>query len=170
MSNNSMVRYSANALAQGSASEYRVQNMEGEAFSAYYPPINPYADFTEFVATSSRYGMGDKHNVYYACPSKAGYYGILVTCKNACKNAATMAKCSYGADCLFYHAPPGSIMTSLPKCNPVSIGKIDTAVGNSKKFSSLTAWRPEDQLSIIPQDEPFHKNPMAKYEDRTGTH
>jgi hypothetical protein len=160
----SMVRYEGKANAQGKAAEYEVLSNDGASLTAWYPAIEPGAESMEFVATSNQYGPGNKSNTYYACPNGAGYFGILVTCKNACKKHATMAGCNFGVKCHFYHGNPGDIMTNLPLRQPSNMGAIDAQVGNSSKFSYLTAWRSEDQHAIENIDAAHIKKLTEKHE------
>jgi hypothetical protein len=159
-----MVRYESNAEYQGKVAEYKVTSDEGEVMSAYYPPIHRGKEFMEFTATSAQYGPGHKSNTYFVCPTINGYFGVLVTCKNACTRWASITGCTFSDKCHFYHAAPGDIMTNLPLRDPEHMGKVDIAMGNSSKFAGLTTWSVAHRATITSSNAAHIKKLVEKHE------
>jgi hypothetical protein len=159
-----MVRYESNAESQGKVAEYQVTSDEGEIMSAFYPPIPRGKEFMEFTATSAQYGPGHKSNIYFVCPNINGYFGVLVTCKNACTRWASITGCTFANKCHFYHAEPGDLMTNLPLRDPEHMGKVDTAMGNSRKFAGLTTWSVAHRATIAASNDAQIKKLVEKHD------
>ena len=132
-----MVRY--NASSQPNAQAFKVQIADGSFTTAWHPPVMV-EGINSFFATSSNFGKGDKYNEWFMAYTSNGTYGIASTCKNSCKQHASIAGCRFGDNCHFYHVEPGYIMTNLPKRAPLIIGRIDARLGNSSKMADLIVW------------------------------
>ena len=162
MNNQQLVRYNAGqSRNQGVAEEYEVQLEDGTLTTAWHPPVLT-EGITAFYATSNNFGKGERYNEWYLGYTADGTYGIVSTCKNSCKQYASIAGCRYGDSCHFYHVEPGYIMTNLPKRTPLIIGRIDGRLGNSTKMVDLTAWNASNNADINRLNDAHNEVTLAK--------
>ena len=162
MNQQQMVRYNAGeSRHQGIAQEFKVQIEDGSFTTAWHPPVLT-EGITSFYATSSTFGKGDRYNEWFLGYTADGTYGIASTCKNSCKQHASVAGCRYGDSCHFYHVEPGYIMTNLPKRAPLVIGRIDGRLGNSTKMADLTVWTATNNAAINLLNDQHNESTMAK--------